>query len=360
MIVAAVLAPDWLGGFAWPWLLAALPLPLLARWLLPRRRAQGAALRVPWGARLQAVAAAGGRSRAVAGAGVLAWVAWALLCVAAARPQELGAPLAPPQAGRDLMLAVDLSGSMGEVDMELGNRPVDRLTAAKAVLADFLDRRAGDRVGLVVFGERAYALTPMTRDLASVRAQLEDSVVALAGRETAIGDAIGLATKRLVSARGTPAPAIDDGDGDDTQVLVLLTDGVNTAGVLDPRKAAELARDAGVRIHAIGFGTESGAMSLFGLSLPGPGGDGIDEETLEYVAETTGGRYFRARDTASLAGIYAELDRIEPVERPGEPVRPRIERYPVPLGAALVVALLAFALPRRRAHRASAAAAEAT
>ena len=357
MTPAAMLLPEWLGMFAWPWWLAALPLPLLARWLLPRRRAQGAALRVPWGERLQAVAAAGGRSRATAGAGVLAWVAWALLCVAAARPQELGEPLAPPQAGRDLMLAVDLSGSMGEADMELGGRPVDRLTAAKAVLADFLDRRAGDRVGLVVFGERAYALTPMTRDLASVRAQLEDSVVALAGRETAIGDAIGLATKRLASARAT-APPEDAGDdeGDDTQVLVLLTDGVNTAGVLDPRKAAELARDAGVRIHTIGFGTEAGALSLFGFSLPGPGGDGIDEDTLAYIAETTGGRYFRARDTASLAGIYAELDRIEPVERPGQPVRPRIERYPLPLGAALAVALLGFALPRRAARRARTAA----
>ena len=338
------IVPAWLGMFAWPWFLAALPLPLLARWLLPRRSAQGAALRVPWGDRLQSVAAAGGRSRAAAGAGVLAWVAWSLLCIAAARPQVLGPPLAPPQAGRDLMLAVDLSGSMGEVDMELGGRPVDRLTAAKAVLADFLDRRAGDRVGLVVFGERAYALTPMTRDLASVRAQLEDSVVALAGRETAIGDAIGLATKRLATARATAAQ--DAGGGDDTQVLVLLTDGVNTAGVLDPRKAAELARDAGVRIHTIGFGTEAGAMSLFGFSLPAPGGDGIDEDTLQHISETTGGRYFRARDTAALAGIYAELDRIEPVERPGEPVRPRIERYPLPLGAALAIALLAFALPR--------------
>ncbi|HET8819653.1 MAG TPA: VWA domain-containing protein [Xanthomonadaceae bacterium] len=353
MIALAANTPAWSGLFAWPWFLLALPLPLLARWLLPPRRAQGAALRVPWGDRLDAIAAAGGRSRAIGGAGVLAWIAWALLCIAAARPQALGPPVAPPQAGRDLMLAVDLSGSMGEVDMELGGRPVDRLTAAKAVLADFLDRRAGDRVGLVVFGERAYALTPMTRDLQSVRAQLEDSVVALAGRETAIGDAIGLATKRLVSAReSTPDDRVAGaGNDDEAQVLVLLTDGVNTAGVLDPRKAAELARDAGVRIHTIGFGTDAGAMSLFGFGLPGAGGSGIDEETLEYIASTTGGRYFRARDTSALAGIYAELDRIEPVDRPGQPVRPRLERYPLPLGAAFAFALLAFALPRRAAIR---------
>jgi Ca-activated chloride channel family protein len=223
------------------------------------------------------------------------------------------------------------------------------------VLADFLERRAGDRVGLVVFGERAYALTPMTHDLASVRAQLDDSVVALAGRETAIGDAIGLSTKRLLAARRAAAPPGGRGDTQ-PQVLVLLTDGVNTAGVLDPRKAAEVARDAGVRIHAIGFGTEAGALSLFGFSLPGPGGASIDEEALEYVADTTGGRYFRARDTEALAGIYAELDRIEPVERPGEPIRPRIERYPLPLGAALAVALLAFAWPRGGARAATRAA----
>lgn len=349
--------PGWLSLFAWPWMLAALPLPLLARWLLPRRRAGGAALRVPWADRLQAVAVAGGRSRAAAGAGLLAWLAWSLLCIAAARPQALGPPVAPPLAGRDLMLAVDLSGSMGEADMELGGRHVDRLTAAKAVLADFLERRVGDRVGLVVFGERAYALTPMTHDLASVRAQLDDSVVALAGRETAIGDAIGLSTKRLLAARRAAAPRGGDADTQ-PQVLVLLTDGVNTAGVLEPRKAAEVARDAGVRIHTIGFGTDAGALSLFGFSLPAPGGASIDEEALEYVAETTGGRYFRARDTESLAGIYAELDRIEPVERPGEPIRPRIERYPAPLAAALAVALLAFAMPGRGARNVRAGAGE--
>jgi len=329
-----------LDDFAWPWLLAALPLPLLARWLLPTRRSGSAALRVPYGTRLDAIAGTGGHAVRAAGAGLLAWLAWALLCVAAARPQELGEPVAPPQAGRDLMLAVDLSGSMGEADMQLGGRVVDRLTAAKAVLADFLDRRAGDRVGLIVFGQRAYALTPLTLDRTSVRQQLADSVVALAGRETAIGDALGLAVKRLQSQPpGGAAPQ--------QHVVILLTDGVNTAGVLDPRKAAELARDSGVRVHTIGFGTEGGELSMFGFRLPVPGGDSIDEATLQYIADTTGGRFFRARDTESLAGIYTEIDRIEPVRRPGRAVRPRIERYPLPLGAGLACALLAFAAPRR-------------
>ena len=326
--------------FAWPWLLLALPLPWLVRWLLPPARSAAAALKVPYGSRLEAIAGTSGRARG-GGIGVLAWLAWALLCAAAARPQQLGAPVAPPQAGRDLMLAVDLSGSMSDEDMALGGGLVDRLTAAKAVLADFLDRREGDRVGLIVFGQKAYALTPMTLDLDSVRQQLDDSVVGLAGRETAIGDAIGLAVKRL-AAQSPPQGSSAE------HVLILLTDGVNTAGMLDPIKAAELARDNGVRIHAIAFGGSGGGISVFGLpiQLPG-GGDDIDEATLKRIAQLTGGREFRARDTEQLAGIYAEIDRLEPVKREGQRVRPKIERYPWPLSAALAVGLLAFAVPRR-------------
>lgn len=323
-------------GFAWPWLLLALPAPWLVRWLLPPQRGEGAALRVPYGTRLDAIAGGAGHVRG-RGPGLMAWLAWALLCIAAARPQQLGPPVQPPEAGRDLMLAVDLSGSMGDEDMALGGQPVDRLTAAKAVIADFLDRRAGDRVGLIVFGDRAFALTPLTRDLDSVRQQLDDTVVGLAGRATALGDAVGLAVKRL---RAQPAGE---------RVLVLLTDGVNTAGQLDPLKAARLARDAGVRIHTIAFGGEGDTLSVFGLPIRMPGGDdSVDEAGLQRIAALTGGKAFRARDTEQLAGIYAEIDRLEPVKQPGPQVRPRVERYPLPLGAALACGVLALATARRR------------
>jgi Ca-activated chloride channel family protein len=321
-------------GFAWPWVLLALPLPWLARWLLPAMRSTSAALKVPYGERLDAIATPSTRG----GGTPMAWIAyaaWCALCIAAARPQAWGDVVQPPQAGRDLMLAVDLSGSMGEEDMQLGGALVDRLTAAKAVLADFLERRAGDRVGLLVFGQKAYALTPLTRDLQSVREQLTDSVVGLAGRETAIGDAVGLAVKRLRTQ--------DSGQ----RVLVLLTDGVNTAGLLDPLKAAELARDNDIRIHTIAFGGE-GDLSVFGFRLPGAGEAEIDEDTLRRIATMTGGRSFRARDTESLAGIYAEIDRLEPVKRAGQRVRPRNERYVWPLAMALACSVLALAWPRRR------------
>ncbi len=327
-------------GFAWPLWWLALPLPWLVRRLLPAVRQRGAALRVPYGDRLDGIRGSG----AGRGAGRPTWwlvVAWCLLCAAAARPQQWGEMIEPPRAGRDLMLAVDLSGSMGEEDMRLGGAPVDRLTAAKAVIADFLDRREGDRVGLLVFGQRAYALTPLTLDRASVREQLEDSVVGLAGRETAIGDAIGLAVKRFGAADTGAAPA-------GPRVLVLLTDGVNTAGVVDPVKAAKLARDAGVRVHTVAFGGDGSGLSMFGFQLPSAGSE-IDEETLERIATLTGGRSFRARDTGSLAGIYAEIERIEPVQRPAGRVRPVLERYTWPLGAALLVVLLGLAWPRREA-----------
>lgn len=322
--------------FAWPAWLLALPLPWLARRLLPPSRSTGGALRVPFGDRLEALSQGRGSGRAAAPIGLLPWIAWGLLCIAAARPQQLGEAVQPPVRGRELMLVLDLSASMNEPDMELGGRPVDRLTAAKAVLADFLDRRAGDRIGLIVFGRRAYVLTPLTLDRDSVREHLLDSVAGLAGQETAIGDAIGLAVKRL---RDQPRAQ---------RVAILLTDGVNTAGALDPARAAELARDAGVRVHTIAFDDE-GAMSLFGFQLPMPGAaDDIDEAGLRAIAARTGGRFFRARRTDELAGIYAEIDRLEPIQRPGRAVRPRIERYAWPLAGALACALLAFAWPRGR------------
>lgn len=328
----------WFDAFAWPWMLLAVPLPWAARWVLPARRSTSPALKVPFSGRLEGLASYG-HGRSAGSAGWLVLAAWTLLCVAAARPQYLAEAVQPPQSGREMMVALDLSGSMSEPDMQLGGRQVDRLTAAKAVLSDFLDHRDGDRVGLLVFGQRAYVLAPPTLDLVTVRQQLADSVVGLAGRETAIGDAIGLAVKRL-AGRGSD-------DGDEDHVLILLTDGVNNAGMLEPLKAAELARDAGVRVYTIAFGGD-GAMSVFGFRLPTPAADDeMDEPTLTRIAESTGGRFFRARDTSQLAGIYAEIDRLEPIQQPGQAVRPRLERYQWPLGAALGLGLLVFVFPRR-------------
>lgn len=315
---------------AWPWMLLAVPAPLLVAWWLRPAEPGGAALRMP---ALADWRASGGQGRRISQVSLGFWLLWLLLCLAAARPQWLGEPLAPPRPARDLMLAIDLSGSMAEDDMRLAGRRIDRLSAAKAVLRDFLERRRGDRVGLIVFGRQAYPLVPLTFDVASVDAQLADLTVGMAGRETAIGDAVALAVKRL---RERPRSQ---------RVLVLLTDGVNTAGVLGPERALELAQAEGVRIHSIGFGSDPRVDPLAALL---PVADGIDEQSLRTLADGTGGRYFRATDTRELAGIYQTIDRIEPIEAEGQPVRPRHELYVWPLAAALMYWLLAALVIRLR------------
>lgn len=312
----------------WPWVLAALPLPLLAR-LLPRARpVAGAALRVPFYRELSGIAGEGTR-RVAWWRLALALLAWVLLVLAAARPEWVGDPVSLPVAGRDLMLAVDISGSMEQRDYELDGARVSRLAVVKAVAARFVERRPQDRLGLILFGTRAYVQTPLTFDGATVATMLQESVVGLAGRETAIGDAIGLAVKRLQ----------DQPEGN--RVLVLLSDGENTAGNLDPIAAAELAREAGVRIYTIGMtGADAGISRVLGMRVPRPGG-GFDPSTLKRIAEVTGGAFFSATDRQELEAVYQELDRLEPTQRDERTYRPRKALFLWPAAAALVLTVLA-------------------
>ena len=319
-------------SFAWPWLLLALPLPFLVRYWLPEDSAmQEAGLKVP---SFSGFSVLERRSKAET---LLNWrfwiaaVAWALLVVAAARPQHVGDELDVPVSGRNLMLAVDLSGSMDQKDFELGNARVDRLTATKAVASDFIARREGDRIGLILFGERAYLQVPLTLDRETVRVLLLEAFIGLAGEKTAIGDAITLAVKRIHEQ--------DVAAGE--QVLVLLTDGANTAGEVDPIKAAELAAQVGLRIYTIGIGAEQLEVNslIGGRRRINPSAD-LDEATLTRIAELTGGRYFRATDTASLQEIYRLVDELEPVEEPEAGFRPIRSLFHLPLAGAF--ALVAF------------------
>ena len=253
--------------------------------------------------------------------GWTAALAWLLLVFAACRPQWIHDPVEVPVSGRDLLLAVDLSGSMKTRDLFLDGVPSSRLAVVKEVAGEFIARRVGDRVGLILFGSRPYLQTPLTFDRTSVRQLLDEAEIGLAGEQTAIGDAIGLALKRL---RERPA---------ESRVLVLLTDGANTAGEATPREAAELAAADGMKIYAIGVG--AGAPTTLGQPL---GGGDLDEGTLQVVAEQTGGRYFRARDARELDEIYALLDELEPIARDEELLRPVRELFPLPLGIALGLA----------------------
>lgn len=326
-------------NLAWPWILAALPLPLVAWYLLPRApQGPGSALRVPFFAAITAAVGAPA-NHSTRGRRLLtllvAGLAWVLLVMAATRPQLLGEPVALPMQGRDLMLAVDLSDSMTEEDMVIGNRTVDRLTAIKAVAGDFIERRKGDRVGLILFGTQAYQQAPLTFDRATVRTLLFESAIGLAGKATAIGDAIGLAVKRLHGSRSAHQGATEAAAPATQPVLILLTDGANTAGSIEPRKAAELAAREGIRIYTIGIGAEP--RGVFGLRL---GGAEIDEPTLEAIAKTTGGRFFRARDIRALQEIYAILDELEPAVSDEQTWRPVDDLFQWPLGLALGLSAL--------------------
>ena len=319
---------DWL----WPYALALAPLPLLAR-LWRRLERRQPALTVPdlRAFRLSDEGPQEGVGQRLTWRIVLLWAIWLALVIALARPQWTGDPVALPATGRDLMLAVDISGSMSTEDMTLDGQPADRLSMVKRVAADFIAAREGDRVGLVLFGSNAYLQAPLTFDLNSVNQLLAEAPVGIAGGKTAIGDAIGLAVKRL---RQRP-------QGD--RVLILLTDGASNAGEVPPAKAAELAKAEGVRIHAIGVGADEmrlpGIFGALGSRLVNPSAE-LDEETLGRIAALTNGRYFRARNTEKLAEIYDLIEVLEPVAQDPEIYRPVAALYYWPLGFAWLLACI--------------------
>lgn len=326
----------------WPWMLLLLVLPWLARWAMPALGDRTwPALRMPMS--VGETVQSSGRRVVPGRLPVLLLLVWMLLVLAGARPQVLHPIAAAPEPARELILAVDLSGSMAEADMRLGGRPVDRLTAVKAVLSDFLERRRGDRVGLVVFGSRAYTLVPLTTDLATVREQLADMDIAMAGRETAIGDALALSVRRLREGEDS-APAQVPGGG--SRVVVLLTDGVNNSGVISPERATALAVAEGVTVHTIGFGREGGAPGLFGAMMPRAEAE-IDEPALRAISDATGGRYFRAQDTGTLSAIYAELDQSETRSAEAPPAMLRRDVFHWPLAAAFALLLATLGLSSR-------------
>lgn len=321
--------------FAWPWMFLALPLPWVLRHVLrPLKPAQALNLPQPGLSLVQSSLA-----RAPFAATVLLALAWLCLVVAAARPQHLGPPEPQRRSGRALMMAVDLSGSMSLDDMQLAGRQVTRFAAVEAIAGDFIDRRAGDELGLILFGSQAYLVTPLTYDLDAVRAQLHGAVVGLPGRETAIGDALAVAVKRLVDM---PEAA---------RVVVLLTDGVNNAGSIAPREAARAAKAAGVRVYTIGIGANAMRVpDFFGTRVVNPSAD-LDVGMLTDIANQTGGRFFRATDTDQLAAAYRAIDELEPVPQQGAALRPRFELFRWPLLAALVLFGIAV-LPRYVGRRA--------
>ncbi len=311
--------------FNWPWLFILLPLPLLIR-VFSRAGQPQLPLVLPNLPYIDTTTvAATKKPRSM----LLLTLVWLCLIVASARPMWIGEPQSIPQQGREMMLAVDLSGSMQVEDMQINNRMVDRLSLVKTVVADFIQQRKGDRVGLIFFADNAYLQAPLTFDLKTVSGYMQQAVLGLVGEQTAIGEGIGLALKRF-----------DQADNPQ-KVLILLTDGQNNAGEVKPLEAAKFAKEQGVKIYTIGVGADAYyKRTIFGNQKVDPSRD-LDETTLKTIAEQTGGQYFRARDASSLANIYAELDKLEPVEQAQQQFRPQTDLFHWPLAIALVLSIFA-------------------
>ena len=317
-------------NLAWPWALVLVLLPLILKWRKPGAQSVDAPV-LPVGHWLSDLPGVSRRGNAVPlWQQLLLFLMWTLLVVALARPQHVGEQVQMPVSGRDLMLVVDISPSMDEQDMVLQGRSINRLQAVKRVLDDFISRRQGDRLGLILFGTEPYVQAPLTFDLETVRTLMREAGLGMAGRATAIGDAVGLATKRL---RNRPQ---------DQRVVVLLTDGANTAGEITPDKATELAAAASIRLYTIGIGAESMVQrGLLGSRRVNPSRD-LDENLLTRMAQQTGGEYFRARSLPELELIYESIDRLEPIELEGKFYRPVTELYVWPAGLAVILWLALF------------------
>nr|WP_217906192.1 VWA domain-containing protein [Vibrio natriegens] len=315
--------------FVWWWALILLPLPLLVYKLLPRE-SQQAEIKLAYlpdnthsnkpKQKLQKT---------------LSIAIWTLLIMACARPVWFGDPIEFQPKYRDLMLVVDLSGSMQKEDMNLDGEFTDRLTAVKKVLSDFVAKRKGDRLGVVLFGDHAYLQTPLTADRQAVIQQINQTVIGLVGQSTAMGDGIGLGTKTFVDSN---APQ---------RVMVLLSDGGNTAGVLDPIEAAEIAKKYNATIYTVGVGAGEMMVKEFFMTRKVDTAADLDENTLTQIAEVTGGQYFRARDTEQLENIYETINQLEPVSSDTQTWRPQSEWFRYPLSAALGLSVLLFFLRRK-------------
>lgn len=322
----ALFEADW--QLLWWWVLFALPLPLLVYRFAPAS-AQRAPLYLP--VLPQSAAQAAPNLRVTR---LLLALTWLLLLLAAARPVWFGDPVTTQPKHRDLMLVLDLSYSMSQQDMRQGDDYIDRLSAVKQVVNDFVAKREGDRIGVVLFADHAYLQTPLTLDRRTVAKQVDQLVLRLIGEKTAIGEGIGLATKTFIDS---DAPQ---------RVMILLSDGSNTSGVLDPLEAADIAKQYGATIYTVGVGAGEMVVKEFFMSRKVNTAHDLDERTLMAIAETTSGQYFRARNADELATIYDTINALEPVSLATQVWRPQTEWFYVPLTLALPT-LLGLIIVRR-------------
>jgi len=313
--------------FAYPWLLLALPLPLAVWWLFPPYREPVESVRVPFFHQISQAIGETPRSGAVIMRRTrLQWVVapavWLLIVAALARPQWVGAPIEKVEAARDIMIAIDVSGSMSTQDFtSITGQSISRLEAIKDVVGGFIDRRKGDRVGMIVFGSKAYVLVPFTQDLPAARTLLNGATVNMVGPQTMIGDAIGLTITAFEASKTKD------------RLLILLTDGNDSGSRMPPPKAAEIARQKGVKIYTIGVGDPKTQ-----------GDEKVDFDALRKISSTTRGQFFTAENRGALEAVYARIEELVPRKIASKSYRPKRDLYHWPLGFALGLMAAFFAI----------------
>lgn len=311
---------------AWPWLLLILPLPIVLRWLLPPARQQSTDLHVPFYDELIAVQQAQQPRLKLWQPRVMLYaLLWCLLVLASARPQSIDAAQQQPSSGRDVLIALDVSNSMLYSDMHLDNRSLSRMEFVKHWLEQLIEQRRGDRLGLILFGTQAYLQAPLTYDLHSIKTWVQEAQPGIAGDTTSIGDAIGLAIKRL---RQRPAQH---------RVVLLITDGANTDGVMSPLAAAQLAAREQIKIYTIGVGAQQPAQVQ---ALIDTASLELDEPLLKDIAQRTGGEYFHLTDSQAISRMYNTLNQLEPSADYRAAKRTAHELYHWPLATALLLSIL--------------------
>lgn len=317
--------------FVYWWIFLLIPLPFMARFLLKALKQNDQQVWIPLA---QGLSEQQSQISSRPSSRIIAWLVWLLLLTALAKPIWFGEPLRLQQQSRDMVLSLDLSGSMLEVDMPLNGKTVDRLTLVKDLLKTFISKREGDRLGLIVFADHAYLQTPLTFDLKTISQMVDETEIGLVGKRTAIGESIAMAIKRFVENKN------------DQRVLILLTDGANTAGTLDPIQAATQAAKNNITIYTIGIGAdEMIKRNIFGRQRINPSAD-LDEKTLTEIANLTGGQYFRARNQEELSNIYTKLNQLEPIDSDFLEFRPQKNLFYWPLSIAILL-LISFLLYRK-------------
>ena len=308
--------------FVYLWIFLLLPLPLIARYFLTAKQRDYTQLWIPLA---QGLSEQPTQLQKNYLSTIIPWLAWLLLLSALAKPVWFGEPIRLQQQSRDMLLSLDLSGSMQEVDMPLNGKTVERLTLVKDLLKTFIGKRHGDRLGLILFADHAYLQTPLTFDLKTISQMVDETQIGLVGQRTAIGESIAIAIKRFVENKN------------EQRVLILITDGANTAGTIKPLMAAKQAAKNNITIYIIGIGAdEMIKRTLFGRQRVNPSAD-LDENTLTEIAKLTGGQYFRARNQDELQNIYQKINELEPVNSDFLEFRPEKNLFYWPLSAAILL-----------------------